>query len=267
MQIPIVQGRGFVATDKPDAARVAIINETAARKFFPNENPLGRHVGTSPETANEMEIVGVVADARYNRIRDAAPPTLYFSHAQRPNTIDSSITFEVRAAAEAGTVMPLVRQAVHDVDPDLPVFAMSTQAQQIDNRLAVERIFAQSYSLFGGLALLLASIGLFALMSYNVARRTTEIGIRLAIGAQPLDVLAMVLRESAVLVSAGLLIGLVTALAAGRSIASLLFGVAPTDLFTMSMALLVMVSICMFAAFLPARRASRVDPMVALRHE
>src|SRR5262249_29320625 len=153
------------------------------------------------------------------------------------------------------------------VDRNLPMMDVSTQLEQVERRFLQEKVFAQAYSLFGGLALLVASVGLFGLMSYSVARRTNEIGIRMALGAQREDVLKLVMRESMILVAAGIAIGVVIALGASRLVATLLFGLAPTDMLSMAGALTIMAAVSALAGYLPARRASRVDPMIALHYE
>jgi ABC-type antimicrobial peptide transport system permease subunit len=163
--------------------------------------------------------------------------------------------------------MGAVREAVRQIDANLPVTDVSTQIEQVEKRFVQEKLFAQAYTLFGGLALLLASIGLFGLMSYSVSRRTNEIGIRMALGAQGQDVLRLVMRESMILVVIGIAVGLTIALASSRFVATLLFGLPPTDIMTMGLAMTVMVAVSALAGYLPARRASRVDPMVALHYE
>ena len=264
MEIPLLLGRGFTPRDDQTAPKVAVINEAAIRKFFPNENPVGRRFGSSPETSNQFEIVGVLRDVKYNSVRESAPPTMYVPYLQ---TSSKGVAFEVRTATDPTTVMTSIREAMRHVDPNLPLMDMSTQMGQIEARFAQERVFAQAYVLFGGLALLVASIGLFGLMSYSVARRTNEIGIRMALGAQRWDVVRMVMGESLVLVFIGAAIGLGAALAGGRLVATLLFGLSPTDISTIGLSTLVMIAVSAFAGYLPARRASRVDPMVALHYE
>jgi len=266
MNIPLVAGRGFTARDGLNAPRVVVINEAAARKYFPGENPLGRRVGPTFESRGDREIVGVVKDAKYNNVREAAPPTMYSSYLQQ-RRLDVTTTFELRTAADPVTVVSSVRETIRQIDPNLPILNVSTQTDQIERRFAQEKVFAQAYALFGGLALLVASIGLFGLMSYNVARRTNEIGIRMALGARRRDVTRMVMGESLILVVAGVAIGGSVALAAGRLVSTLLFGVAPTDPATIALAVVLMVIASAFAAFVPARTASRVDPMIALRSE
>ena len=198
MGIPIVNGRAFTARDDATAPKVVIINEAAAKKYFPNANPVGQRFGSSIETTGQLEIVGVLRNVKYSSVRDEAPPTMYVPY---PQTRVGSPVFEVRTAggAPAG-VMGSIRETVRQIDPNLPLTDVSTQIEQVERRFAQEKLFAQAYTLFGGLALLLASIGLFGLMSYSVSRRTNEIGIRMALGAQRQHVLRLVMRESMILV-------------------------------------------------------------------
>ena len=264
MEIPVLAGRVFDARDGKDAPEVVVINDAAAREYFGRESPLGRRFGFSPETRGEIEVVGVVRDVKYSDVRAAPPPTVYRSHAQSPG---GSRTFEVRTAGLPGPLTAAVREAVQRVDPNLPLMDISTQAEQIERRFSQERLFARAYSVFGGLAMLLASIGLFGLASYNVAQRTKEIGIRMALGAEGSDVTRMVLRESLVLVGVGVGLGLVAVLVTGRLVASLLFELAPTDGLTIAQAVIAMVAAAALASYLPARRAARVDPLIALQYE
>jgi ABC-type lipoprotein release transport system permease subunit len=231
--------------------------------FFNGENPIGRRVGGSFEQAGETEIVGVIRDTKYNSLRDAAPPTFY---GVLPDTAGTT-SVVLRTAANPASLIETVRAAVQKVDPELPLIGITTQTDQIEARVAQERLFALAYSLFGALALLLACIGLFGLMSYSVSRRTSEIGIRMALGAQRAAVVRMVLRESMIMVAAGVLIGLATAIGAGRLVTALLFGLAANDVWTIATAIALMVAVSLTAGYLPARRASRVDPMEALRYE
>jgi predicted permease len=264
MEVPLLAGRAFTKQDTTTSAKVVVINEAAARKYFPGENPLGRRFGSSLETTGELEIIGLVRDVRYNSVREPAPPTMYVPYRQARL---GNAVFEVRAAGDALATVGAVREAIREVDPNLPLIDVSTQLEQIERRFAQEKVFAQAYTLFGAIALLIASVGLFGLMSYNVARRTNEIGIRMALGAQREDVLKMVMRESMLLVVAGVLIGIGIAAAASRLVGTLLFGVPGTDLLTMGLAIVVMVTVSALAGYLPARRAAHVDPMIALRYE
>jgi predicted permease len=262
--IPLLIGRTFTPRDDQSAPKVAIINEAAAHQYFPNENPIGRRFGGRPEESDQVEIIGVVRDAKYNSIRDAGPPTKYSPFFQ--NRLGGAVV-HVKTAADPASVVPAIREAVRQIDANLPVTNVSTQMEQIEARFAQEKLFAQAYTLFGALALLIASIGLFGLMSYSVARRTNEIGIRMALGAQRADVVHMVMRESLLLVAVGLIAGLLAALAAGRLVRTLLFGLNPADAWTIIVSVIMMVAVSAFAGYLPARRASRVDPMTALHYE
>jgi predicted permease len=264
MEIPIVAGRGITERDRQGAPRVAVINEAAARKYFPNESPIGRYFGGTLEGSGSVEIVGVLRDAKYNGVRDAAVPTRYTPFAQG---FQGTGTFEVRTAGDPLTTLGAVRDTVRKVDPTLPLTNVRTQLEELEGRFLQEKVFARAYTLFGGLALLVASIGLFGVMSYSVARRTNEIGIRMTLGARTRDVTSLVMRESLVLVAAGVAIGGGAASAASRLVASLLFGLTPNDPLAMTGAIVVMLLVSALAGYLPARRASKVDPMVALRCE
>jgi ABC-type antimicrobial peptide transport system permease subunit len=174
---------------------------------------------------------------------------------------------EIRTAGAPTSSATAVREAVRQVDPNLPTIDVSTQLEQIERRFAQEKVFATAYALFGAVAVVLAAVGLFGLMSYSVARRTNEIGIRMALGARSQDVVRLVLAESLMLVAAGVAIGVAIALAAGQLVAKLLFGLAPTDIYSTAGAVLLMLMVSMAAGYLPARRASRIDPMTALHAE
>jgi predicted permease len=262
--IPLLMGRGFSARDNGTSPRVAVINRTAARAFSQTDSPVGRRFGESAEDGAAVEIVGVVADVKYDSMREPAPPTIYIPLAQSPRP---SVTFEVRTAGEPAAIIPELREAVRQVDPNLPLTNVMTQTDAIDSRTANERAIATTYSLFGSLAALVAAVGLFGLLSYSVARRSNEIGIRLALGARPGRVLRLVLGESVRMVAFGIGIGLAIAVVAGRLIAAQLYGISPTDPRTAFGASLLMLVVAVIAGYFPARRAARVDPMVALRSE
>jgi predicted permease len=264
MEIRLAAGRGLTERDSATAPKVAVINEAAAKKHFPGENPIGLRFGSSVENNSQVEIVGIVRDAKYSSVREPAPPTMYVPYMQ---TRAGGVMIAVRTAGPPAGITSSVREAVRQVDPNLPMMDVSTQIEQVERRFAQEKVFAQAYTLFGGLALLLAAIGLFGLMSYSVSRRTNEIGIRMALGAQRQDVLRLVMRESMILVVAGIVAGVLIALGASRLVTTLLFGLAGTDSLTIAAAIVVMAVVSALAGFLPARRASRVDPMVALRYD
>jgi predicted permease len=264
MGIPIINGRALSDRDDATAPKVVVINEAAAKKYFPNTNPVGQRFGSSIETTNQLEVVGVLKDVKYNEVREPAPPTMYVPY---PQTRLGNAVFEVRTAGAPAGVMNSIREVGRQIDANLPLTDVSTQIEQVERRFAQEKLFAQAYTLFGALALLIASIGLFGLMSYSVSRRTNEIGIRMALGAQRQDVLRLVMRESMILVALGVTAGVVIAISASSLVATLLFGLPARDPGTLVTAVVVMVAVSALAGYLPARRASRVDPMVALHYE
>jgi predicted permease len=262
--VPLKMGRMFTDHDNQKAPKVAIINEAASRKLFAGENPLGRRFGTGADRSDDIEIVGVVRDAKYSEVREPPPPTMYVPHLQASMP---RVVIEVRTAQDPAALVGAIREVVRRVDPNVPIVDIFTQMEQVEKRLEQEKLFARAYALFGALALAIAAVGLFGVMSYSVSRRTNEIGIRLALGAQRGHVLGQIMRESMILVIAGVVFGLGVALGTGRFIASQLFGLAPTDVVTIGLAMAVMLVVSTAAGYMPARRASRVDPMVALRYE
>jgi predicted permease len=261
MEMPIVLGRGFDDRDAKSAPKVVILSETAAKRYFPDASAIGQRLGFSPETNAEFEVVGVVRDVRYASVREDPPPTLFQVAQQGPMRRMFAV---VRTAGDPALLIEPVRAAVRRLDASLPITNVATQAEQVERRFTQDRLFANALTLFGGLALLLAAIGLFGLMSYNVARRSQEIGIRMALGAKRVDVIRMVLNESLVMVGAGIVIGLGAAYWLGRLVTSFLYGLEPTDLSTTSGAVVLIVGVSTLAGFLPARRASQVDPNVVL---
>ena len=265
MEIPLLMGRGFNSRDDENAPKVAVINETMARTYFSSDNPIGKRFRVKAFKA-QVEVVGMVRDAKYSSVRRKTPPAFYIPYLQRATGL-GQMSFEVRTEGNPTEMVTAIRQVVQEVDKNLPLFDVKTQSEQVNATLAQERLFARLSSFFGLLALMLACIGLYGLMSYAVARRTHEIGIRMALGAKGGDVLWMVMREILTLVLIGIAIGLPAALAAMQLISSMLFGLTATDPLTICVATLFMIAVAAFAGYLPARRASRVDPMVALRYE
>jgi len=268
MGIDLVAGRDFNEHDTTESLKVAIVNQTVSRKFFAGQNAIGKRYRA--EEGNKMgdwvEIVGVMRDAKYGTLREEIRPTAYVPASQDAKPRES-ITFEVRAAAGAPAALAsAVKSAIADVNRDVSL-QFKTLAVQLDESLARERLLATLSGFFGALALLLAMIGLYGVMSYNVARRRNEIGIRMALGAEQSRVLRMILREVAILIAVGLAIGLGAAIGTTRFVESFLYGMKPNDPWTLSLAAGVLALVAVVAGFLPARRASRLDPMTALREE
>ncbi len=258
--MPVVAGREVDAHDNDRAPKVAVINEAMARRYFANRNPLGEHFGYARPN---VEIVGVVRDARVSYVREAAVPMAYYAMQQWKNY---SNNIDVRAAGDPRWIAAEVRKAVHEVDPGLQVNRVVTMPELIAANAKQERLVAYLTSAFGILSLVLACIGL-CVMSYTVARRTSELGIRMALGAQRAQVLWMILRESLVLVGLGLVLGLPVVFAAARFLKGMLFGLTPNDSATVAAATVLLAAIAAVAGYLPALRASRIEPMVALRYE
>ena len=264
--IPVVLGRTFRSSDHRTAPQVAVINETFARHFLPATVPIGRRFGfDSPERSGDIEIVGIVKDVKDDRVRREITPTVYLSNIQQP--IQGALFFDIRTAADPLAVVPAIRDAAAEVDPDLPLSEIKTQGQLIEESFAVERLLTRASTFFAGVALLLACIGLYGIMSYGVTQRTGEIGIRLALGAQRMHVVWIVVRDTLLVITMGAAIGTAASLGLIRLIASLLFGVTQTDPLTLALAVVSVFGIGALAAYLPARRASHTNPLIALRCE
>ena len=272
MEIPLLAGRTLKSQDDARAPKVVVVNQTFALKYFPNEDPIGQRFTFDTSKPDEIEIIGLVRDAKYTRQRDDVPPTAYVSWRQELRSV-SGVTFEVRTAGHPTNLIPIIRQAVRKVDENLPLSKIRTQIEQADETLQMERLFAKLLTLFGLLAQQLAAIGLFGVMAYSVSQRTHEIGIRMALGAGRSDVMRMIVRQGMVLALLGVVLGLVGAyvltkyLESWMNLSRMLFGVKPSDplVYGVIAALLTLVSLV--ACFVPARRATKVDPMVALRCE
>ncbi len=263
MGIPLIRGREFTDADAQGAPRVAIINETMAKRYFGDSNPVGRRFGFGRDRATEIEIVGVAQNVRTQQLRDEAPRFVYIPYAQ--NSELTQLTFFVRATGDPSSIGTGIRRTVQRLDANLPVFDMKTMEMQVAESLFVERMVAGLSVAFGGLATLLAAIGLYGVMSYAVTRRTREIGIRMALGAERRGVLWLVLKEVAILSAIGVTIGLAAAFYATRKIEAQLYGVTPMDPATMIVAVIALLGVAMLAGFIPARRATAIDPMQALR--
>jgi predicted permease len=266
IQTAVLLGRDFTAADRAGGPKVAILNKTAAHFYFGEASPIGRRVNMPGYRGDPswLEIVAVVDDAKYHDLREQAAPMVYIPLFQAP---ESGVTFEVRTGIDPASAAPALLNAVKATDNRLPVFAVKTLRTQLDDSLVQERLVASLSSAFGALALLLAGVGLYGLMAYAVNRRTNEIGIRMALGARPAEIAGMVLRETLLLVGLGLAIGIPASMIASRLIASELYGLKSSDGTTILLAILLLAGIAALAGYLPARRASRVDPMIALRYE
>ncbi|MBI3406178.1 MAG: ABC transporter permease [Acidobacteria bacterium] len=270
MKIPFLQGRDFTERDSEHAPKVAIVNQAFVNLYFPGRNPIGQLIGLGDMgQETDVEIIGLVKDAKYDSLRREMTPTVYHPLRQAENI--PYMYFEVRTAMDPAALVPAVRSAVASIDRNVPLFGVTTETILIDEHLLRERLFAKLVSGFSLLALLLACVGLYGILSYGVTRRTREIGIRMALGGQPQDILKMVLKETLLLVAMGVAMGVPVSLFATRMaatvLADMLYEVKPTDSATVAMATAMTIAVAVFAGFLPARRAARIDPMVALRYE
>lgn len=269
MEIQLLMGRSLSLNDDARAPKVAVVNQTFAAKYFPNENPIGKRFGFGSDKPAEVEIVGLSRDAKYARQREDTDPTAYLPWQQELNSI-GNVTFEVRTAGDPEAATAGIRQAVHEVDANLPVTNVKTQVEQAAETLVMERLFAKLLTLFGLLAQQLASIGLYGVLAYSVTQRTHEIGIRMALGADRRKVLKMILQQGMILTAIGVVLGLAGAWVLTKyleSLTTMLFGVTARDPWTYGLAGSLLTTVALLACLLPARRATRVDPMVALRYE
>jgi predicted permease len=279
LEIPFLRGRGFTTQDNQRAPKVAIVSQTFADKFFPNDDVLGQRV-TVIDNKHEVEIIGVVADTKYETQREEIQPLIYTPW-QQEGAVIGEMHFALRTAGEPSALAGTVRQVVRELDGNLPVTELGTQTARSQATLGRERLSARLLSFFGGVALLLAAIGLSGVLAYSVAQRTNEIGIRMALGAQARDVLRLVVWQGMKLVLVGLTVGALTGYALKRLLASeyfgaeewqrqvaeQLYGVKGTDPLTFAAIAALLTLVALVACWLPARKASRVDPLAALRHE
>jgi predicted permease len=277
MRIPLLAGRTYNSHDFVAASErkgnvvivkrtsgqrfFVVVNRTFARRFFGTHNPVGQLLSLEEGKAPDVEIVGVVGDAKYNNLRKGIEPTLYFP------MLTGGGTFEVRTASDPKAMLPSIHAAVRSMDKNLPIFQLMTQTEQINRAIFQERLVAWLSGAFALLALVVACIGLYGLLAHEVARRTHEVGVRMALGATPLEVLALVLGRGIRLVALGVVIGIGTALGLARYLQSLLYGVRPIDLLAYATVTILLLIVTFGACYLPARRATKVDPMVALRYE
>jgi predicted permease len=268
MGIPLLLGREFSAADTETSPKVAIISESLARKFFPNVNPLARRFGFgSAQASGDIEVIGVAKDVKHHLEDQRSPEAAWIPYTQATTEMYGQMNFLIRTDGDPSSVIPALREGARSVDKSLPFVGVETQEAEIDEYVGDQRTMATLLSFFGMLALALSAIGLYGTMSYAVRRRTRELGIRFALGAQRGEVLRMMLRETMWLATVGVAIGVPVALAAERLLSSMLFGVKTTDPATIFTAILVMCATALLAGYVPARRAMSVDPIVALHYE
>jgi len=266
MGIPLLQGRAFTGHDTSSAPTVAVVNQAFARRFFPRENPIGQIFEADSDDANgPIQIIGIAADTRYADLRAETPPIFYIPYQQQPTA--SHMVFEVHTATEPGTVLSQVRASVEVLDRELPMINVRTMTDQLTASLSAERIFANLTAGFGLLALVLASIGIYGIMTYTVSRRNQEIGLRMALGEPPASVVWMVLREALGMLAIGLVAGIGCSLALSRFVAAQLFGLRAVDTWTYVAAIALLSAVAVVSSFLPARRASAIDPLTTVRYE
>ena len=267
--MPLLRGRDIEQRDTPSSPRIAVVNQMFAERYFGNQNPIGRTFTFDDDTdgGETVEIVGVVGNVKSENAREPAEAVVYRPILQIQEQGAYMVTLHVRTLSDPTPLIPQVRQMINQIDDKLPIFGVLTLSQQLHETLDQERLIAQLVSFFGALALILACIGLYGVMAHGVARRTNEIGIRMALGARGGNIAWMILRETLFLVLAGLLIGVPAALLGARLIATQLYGMRATDPIALLGAAVVLSLVAMLAGYLPARRASRVNPLTALRYE
>ena len=265
MGMRILAGRGLTRNDTATSPRVAVISEAMARNYFPGVSPIGRHfsIGADPPWQN-IEVVGVVNDAKYIAVNEKTEPAAFYPETQHDGFLSSLV---IRYSGDSGRLVPQVRRAVAAVDPGVLVTEFKPMHEIVERSMTQQRVLAQLSIAFAVLAALLACVGIYGVMSYGIARRTNEFGIRMAMGAERRDVLRMVLREAITLAATGVVCGLGIALASGRLVNGVLFGLDPHDPFAIGIATALMIAVALGAGWVPAQRATRIEPMRALRHE
>lgn len=268
MGIALRQGREFTDRDKADAPDTVIINEELARRFFPGENPIGKRVQIGAENSRFREIVGVVENVHLTSLDGPVDPAIYVPMAQNtwPQALRIS-TFAIRTSVEPRTLLAAIRNQLHSIDSSLPVTQVQTMEEIVSGSLAQRRFNLTLLMIFAAVAGVLAIVGVYGVMSYNVTQQTHELGIRMALGAQQSEILKMVVGDGAKLAMAGVAIGLAGSLALTRLMAGLLFGVSATDPLTFVAIALALTAVCILAALIPARKAAKVNPIIALRGE
>jgi predicted permease len=264
--IPVVLGREFTRQDSLGAPKVVMINDAFARRYFPGQSPVGRHLGDAgANSVRKFEVIGVVGNSRNMFLRETPGPMLYQPLLQDEQV--SSVVLHVRARGNPKLLQERVRSQIREIDKRIPVYDVMTLSERVSLAMRRDRMMAVLASFFGSLALLLTVIGVYAVITYAVERRTTEIGVRRALGATEANVLWMVLRETLTLVVAGAALGIPLSFACTRVLKAMLYGVSPQDPTSLAWCIGVLITAGIAAGYLPARRAMRVDPMVALRYE
>jgi predicted permease len=263
--IPILNGRGFGPQDTATSPKVAVINQSLARTRFPQGNPIGQRFRLDKDKGDWIQVVGICADTRYQNLREDMPPQYFLPYLQQTDV--GGMSYVIRTGLPTQAIVPAVRRAMAQIDPDLPLEDVRTEQEQIGESMRMERALAALISGFGLLALALAAVGIYGIMAYSVANRRNEIGIRLALGAQPGQVRGMILRESTWLAVGGIVVGMAAALALTRLVKVMLYGIGPYDPLTLAAGVLVLLAVALAASWIPARRAAGVEPMEALRHE
>ncbi|MGH9916451.1 MAG: FtsX-like permease family protein, partial [Pyrinomonadaceae bacterium] len=261
MGIPIIRGRDFTEQDRQDTPPVVIINEAMARLYFPGQDPIGKFIGGG----KRREIIGIVRDSKYRQLTEAPLPHMDLPLLQRSNF--QYLDLHVRTTVDPLSLISAVQREIKNLNSDARISNIRTLSDWMGSSIAAARMASMLTGLFGIVALLLAAVGLYGVLSYSVNRRTREIGIRIAVGAQRKDVLKLVLREGMILVTIGIILGVAGSLALTRLIASLLYGVSVTDPLIFITVSILLFTVALLACYIPARRAMKIDPIVALRYE